>query len=133
MAGEDVERARVIGEIPDLEVLAGPSEQGRPSVGHVLELRELGGEVLERVIAGAEDGDRPSGAALDLASPQRRDQPGQGQRRLAAARRAQDGQEPLHVAGADHRARRFPSSQSVWASRPKKNGVCSGPKGARPR
>jgi hypothetical protein len=98
-----VERAGVVDEVPNPKVLARPSEQGRAGVGHVLEFREFESEVLEGVVAGAEDGDRPGGAAIDLAGPQRWDQPCQGQRRLSAARRPQDGQEPPGVARLGHR------------------------------
>ena len=60
--------------------------------------RQGDGQALDRVAAGLEDHDRPVAAAVERPLLQGGDQPGAGQRRLAAARGAQDRQEAVLLA-----------------------------------
>ena len=63
-----------------------------------VEARQRDGQALDRVAAGLEDDDGPFGAADEFAPLDGGDQPCPGQRRLAAARGAEDRQEAVLLA-----------------------------------
>ena len=96
-----------------------------------VEPRQRDGQAFERVVPRPEDGDGPLGAAVELAPPQGGDQPGLGQRRLAAARGAQDRQEPVLLARGEGRS--LKTSSCVNRSRPKKKWACRSSKLSSPR
>ena len=66
--------------------------------GGAVEARQRDGQALDRVAAGLEDDDGPFGAADEFAPLDGGDQPRPGQRRLAAARGAEDRQEAVLLA-----------------------------------
>ena len=89
--GEEVERL-FLGLEPGDQV-QGPAQVGRGAFGRGPR-DELGGEVAERVVSRPHDDDGPALAPLDGPPLQPGQQPREDDRRLAAARRTQHGEEP---------------------------------------